>query len=170
MRKTVRGSSIGTWIRKVPNWNCLFVLREQGLFLSAFVDDIKNEWKEAEYGSHVEEIDEKMLILTNQLHFLITCIWDVLNVNANRTKSILNIIQKCLNHVFLLEQLKNYQGGKNLAPDHSMPEARGNLQILWPRGSSHVPPGLPNHTFHIACVSGLHGPSFHKPWLVHFTS
>ena len=43
------------------------------------------------------------MILTNQLHFLITYTWDALNVNANRT-----------NHEFLLEQLKNYQGGENL--------------------------------------------------------
>ena len=27
--------------RKVPNWDCLFVSREKGLFLSVFVDDIK---------------------------------------------------------------------------------------------------------------------------------
>ena len=26
---------------KVPNWECLFVNRENGLFLSVFVDDIK---------------------------------------------------------------------------------------------------------------------------------
>ena len=31
----------------------------QGLFLSVYVDDLKNDWKKAEYGSHVEEIDEK---------------------------------------------------------------------------------------------------------------
>ena len=33
-----------------------FVLRKQGLFLSVYVDDMK-WWKEAEYGSHVEETD-----------------------------------------------------------------------------------------------------------------
>ena len=44
----------------------------------------QNYWKEAEYGSHVEEIDEKTLILMNQLHFLIPYTWDVPNVNANR--------------------------------------------------------------------------------------
>ena len=31
---------------------------KQGLFLSEKVDDIKNSWKEADYGSHVGEIDE----------------------------------------------------------------------------------------------------------------
>ena len=44
---------------KIPNWECLFVQRQQGLFSSENLDDIKNVWKEAEYGSHVEEIDEK---------------------------------------------------------------------------------------------------------------
>ena len=34
--------------------------RKQGLFfLSVYVDHIKKGWREAEYGSHVEEIDEK---------------------------------------------------------------------------------------------------------------
>ena len=26
---------------KIPNWDCLFVHREKGLFLSVYVDDIK---------------------------------------------------------------------------------------------------------------------------------
>ena len=53
-------------------------------------------------------------ILTNQLHFLITYTWDVLNVSANRMKSLLRNVQKWKNPVFLLEQLKNYQVGKSL--------------------------------------------------------
>ena len=39
---------------------------------------------------------------------------DVLNVNANQTKLLLNNTKKCLNHVFLLEQLKKYLDGQNL--------------------------------------------------------
>ena len=57
--KTFRGRSIGTWMEKVPIWECLFVHRKQGLFLSVYVDDFKNGWKEGECGSHVEDIDEK---------------------------------------------------------------------------------------------------------------
>ena len=34
---------------KVPNWECLFVHREKGLFLSVYVDDIKIGWKETKY-------------------------------------------------------------------------------------------------------------------------
>ena len=42
---------------KVPNWECMFVHRKQGLFLSENVD-IKNGWqkKKAEFGSHVEKM------------------------------------------------------------------------------------------------------------------
>ena len=29
--KTIRGSSVGTWWEKVPNWECMFVHRAQGL-------------------------------------------------------------------------------------------------------------------------------------------
>ena len=31
---------------KIPNWECLFVHREKGLFLFVYVDDIKIGWKE----------------------------------------------------------------------------------------------------------------------------
>ena len=42
-----------------------------------------------------------MLILTSRHHFLTTYIWDVLNVNANRTKLLLSYSKKCLNHAFV---------------------------------------------------------------------
>ena len=42
--------------------------------------------------------------------------WDVLSVNANRMKRSSNNPQRCSNHEFLLERLKNYQGGRNLTP------------------------------------------------------
>ena len=43
--KTVRGSSVGAWMGRVPNWECLFVHREKGLFLSVYVDHIKKSGK-----------------------------------------------------------------------------------------------------------------------------
>ena len=45
--------------KKVPNWECLFVHRKQGLFLSICVDDINIAREKAESGTHVEEIDEE---------------------------------------------------------------------------------------------------------------
>ena len=34
------GKAIHGW-EKIPNWECLFVHREKGLFLSVYVDDIE---------------------------------------------------------------------------------------------------------------------------------
>ena len=47
-------------------------------------------------------------------HFatLTTYIWDALNVNANRTKSLLTNAETCSNHQFLLRQLKNCHRGR----------------------------------------------------------
>ena len=46
------------WV-KVPNWECLFVHRKQTLFLSVYVDDIKNRWEKGEISFYVEETDEE---------------------------------------------------------------------------------------------------------------
>ena len=62
-------------------------------------------WKGADYGSHVEEFDGKMWMTTPH-HSLTVCIWDALNVNANRMKQFLNNKRRCLSPVFLLEQQK----------------------------------------------------------------
>ena len=46
--------------------------------------------------------------------FLNLYIRDVLNVNANLMKQLLKDKQRCLSHVFLQDQLKNYRGGTSL--------------------------------------------------------
>ena len=46
----------------------MFVHREQGLFLSIYVDDIKMVGKAAEHGSHVEEMEE--IVDTDEPTFL----------------------------------------------------------------------------------------------------
>ena len=52
MGKAILESSIENTIgKKFPNWECLFVNREQGLFLSVYVDDLKC-WKETKYQHH----------------------------------------------------------------------------------------------------------------------
>ena len=92
--------------------NVFFVHRKQELFLSGLRWWHQNDWKEAEYGSNVEEFDETCGSWRNQHHFLTTYIWDALNVNANQMQSVKRSIEKCSNHEFLLLQLKNYQDWK----------------------------------------------------------
>ena len=43
---------------KAPTWECLFVHRQQGQFLSVYVDDINITRKTRNLESHMEEIDE----------------------------------------------------------------------------------------------------------------
>ena len=44
---------------KIPNWECLFVHREKGLFLSVYMDDLKIGWKETQYRSDVESTQQR---------------------------------------------------------------------------------------------------------------
>ena len=66
---------------KIPNWECLFVHREKGLFLSVYVDDIKLAGKK----QHIDPMWKvliKKLIWENQHLSLIMYTWAALNVNA----------------------------------------------------------------------------------------
>ena len=67
MGKAIREGSFGKRMVKVPNWECLFVNREQGLFLSLYVDEIKMGGKE-------------------ENHSLTMFIWVALNENAKQAK------------------------------------------------------------------------------------
>ena len=71
----------------------MFVHRKQGLILSVSVDDIKMAGKKQKYGTMWKKLMKKW-ILTNPHHFLTTYIWDVLSVNANQMKQLLNNIKK----------------------------------------------------------------------------
>ena len=90
---------------KVPNWKCLFVHRKQRLFLSVCVDDIKMEGKKQTMAPiwkplmNNVDLDEPTSFLD---HACLGC-------TQRECKS----FQRCLNHVFLQEQLK-YGSGKSL--------------------------------------------------------
>ena len=83
---------------------------KQGLFLSVHVDDIQMAGLKQNMAPMWKKLMKNVEFLTIQLHFLTTFVWDALNVNASRTISLL----KSTVANFLLEQLKNYQGGIKL--------------------------------------------------------
>ena len=100
---------------KVPNWECLFVHRRQGLFWSKNVDDIKMAGRRQKMAPMWRKLTKKCGPGRTNIIFLITYIWDAFNVNVNRTKTFLIDIEKCSNHEFLLPQpKKNFQDGRNL--------------------------------------------------------
>ena len=81
-----RGSFAGAWMgtrEQVPNWECLFRSSKTRIIL----DDFKLAVKKKNMAPMWKKF-MNMLILTNQLHFLITYILDALNVNVNRTKQL----------------------------------------------------------------------------------
>ena len=113
--KTVRRHVLGSWMgKKYQLGSVCLRIEHKDYFLSVHVDDINMPGKKQNMAPMWKKIDEKTLILTNQHHFLIMFSWDVLNVNANRMMLSFKNAQRCLNHVFLLEQMKNYQVRKSL--------------------------------------------------------
>ena len=55
---------------KIPNWECLFVHREQGFFLSVYVDDKKIGWKEKQNIDPMWKILNKEVDLGEPTSFL----------------------------------------------------------------------------------------------------
>ena len=82
-------------------------------------ESCKNDWKKAEYGSHVEEIDESCGRRRSNIMSLTVYIWDALNVNVKRTRILLANLEKCSNHEFLLQQLNRYQDGRGFTQKRS---------------------------------------------------
>ena len=66
---------------KIPNWECLFVHREKGLFLSAYVDDIKLAGKKQNLDP-MWKLLNKEVDLREQHLSLIMYTWDALNDNG----------------------------------------------------------------------------------------
>ena len=66
---------------KVPNWECLFVHREKGLFLSVYVDDIKLAGKKQNLDP-MWKLPNKEVDLGEPTLSWIMFTWDALNDNA----------------------------------------------------------------------------------------
>ena len=81
---------------KVSNWECLFVDREKGFFLSVYVDDIKLAGKK-------QNIDPMWKVLNKEVDLERTYIFprscipgDVLKDNVKQAKILLPITEPCL--------------------------------------------------------------------------
>ena len=81
---------------RVPNWVCLLVHRKQGFFFM---------WMSLKKAGKQQKMEPEKCSWRAHFIFLLTYVWDAHNVNANRTKLLLST-EQCLNHVFLLEDLK----------------------------------------------------------------
>ena len=84
---------------KIPNWECLFVHNEKGLFLSVCVDDIKLAGKNTTLICI--KYSTKKLIWENQHLSWIMYTWAALKNNAKKAKILRTITEPCSNREFL---------------------------------------------------------------------
>ena len=89
-RGNLRKSYWSTVGKRFPNWECLFVHRENGLFLSVYVDDIKN-WLERNTSLiRCGKYSTKKSIWENQHLSWIMYTWDALKDNVKWAKDIVD--------------------------------------------------------------------------------
>ena len=100
---------------KVSNWECLFVHREKGLFLSVHVDDIKLAGKKQNIDP-MWKVLNKEVDLGEPTSFLDHVPWDVLKDNVKEAKILLTITEPCLICEFPRGALKNYHARKICEP------------------------------------------------------
>ena len=103
--KTVRGSSFGTWMGKVPNWECLFVHRKQGLFLSVYVDDIRMAGRTQNMAHRVEEIVETCGSWRTNIFLDHEDVWYTQR-ECKPNEIIIKEHKETLDHEFLQQQMK----------------------------------------------------------------
>ena len=97
---------------KVTIWECLFVHREKGLFLSVYVGMTSNWVERNKILIRCGNYSIKKLIWENQHLSLIMYTWDVLKDNVKQAKMLWTIKEPFLNPEILQEQLKNYHSRK----------------------------------------------------------
>ena len=105
---------------KVSNWECLFVHREKGLFLSVYVGRHQNWLERNKTLIRCGKYSIKKLIWENQHLSLIMYTWDVLKDHVNLARILLTITEPCLNPRCPQEQLKNHHARKILVFLHGL--------------------------------------------------
>ena len=92
---------------KIPNWECLFVHREKGLFLSVYVDDIKLTGKKQNLDP-MWKVLNKEVDLGEPTSFLNHVYLGCTQRQCEISRILFTITEPCLNPEFPQEQLKNY--------------------------------------------------------------
>ena len=92
---------------------CLFI-GKHGLFLSVYVDDIKNVWTERRIWLQCGRNLWISWISENQHHFSTMYILGCTQLECKPNADIVNQYGEMSNHEFLQQQLKSYQVGRNL--------------------------------------------------------
>ena len=87
---------------KIPNWECLFVHREKGLFLSVYVDDIKLAGKKHNIDPDVESTQQRSRFVRTNI-FLGSC---MLGLHSKKERNKRRYCGQLQNHV----RIANFSG------------------------------------------------------------
>ena len=115
MGKAIRESSVEVRLGKFQNWECLFVNREKGLFLSRY----QTGWDKVEHHFDMENSQRKESSWWNQHESSTMFIWVVLKENVKSARILWIIEEVSSNQGFLLGLQKKCQKQKprgNLMP------------------------------------------------------
>ena len=105
---------------KIPNWECLFVHREKGLFLSVYVDDKKELAGNKQNISPTWKILMKDVDLGEPTSYSLTMsIWVALKENVKQAKILWTTTVICLNPKSLLELQKKLPDSEKLGANIS---------------------------------------------------
>ena len=117
--KAIWKSSAGTRLGKSSvNWECLFVNRARGLFLSVYRGRYQTGRQDRKHRTDLDKFSWKTLTWENQHHFLTKFNLGCTQRECQISKDIVDELQRlCSNPGFLLGPKKNYQN----------PELQGNL-------------------------------------------
>ena len=110
---------------KIPNWECLFVHREKGLFLSVYVDDIKIGWKETKSCSDVETTQQRSWFGRTNI-FPGSCILGLHSTTMQNKQRYCGQVQ---NHV----RIANFSGVNRKT--HILPKYSYFFMVVWHGGS-----------------------------------
>ena len=80
---------------KVPDWECLLVNREKGLFLSVYVDDMKLAGKKQSINPTWKVLMKDVDLGDSTSFSLTMCIWVALNENVKQAKILWTITKTC---------------------------------------------------------------------------
>ena len=111
--KTIWGISIGIWVGKSTDLGRSFCSPKTRMILIGVCGWHRSGWKKSRMWLQCGRNWRSLWSLTNHHHISTMYIWDALNVNVNRTKTLSINIEKCSNHEFLIPQMKNYQDVRN---------------------------------------------------------
>ena len=100
---------------KIPNWECLFIHREKGLFLSVYVDDIKLAGKERNIDPMWKLLDKDVALGEPTFFLDQECVDRYCELANKTTQQVYKISTPCIDDHHFKEEMKSVENCQLLA-------------------------------------------------------